>query len=63
MYDFIQQGPIKLIKSDSTDILLQNIIFKINAVHLMFILIKESSKTLKNISFHKNIKRHDCFQH
>ncbi len=57
MYDFIQQGPIKLFKNDSKDIILQYIIFKINAVHLMFILIKESSKT------HKNIKRHDCFQH
>ncbi len=63
MNAFIQQGLIKFIKRDSKDIILQNILFQINAVHLMFILIKESSKTLKNISVYKNMKQHNCFQH
>ncbi len=53
---FIQQGRIKLIKSDSQDIynITKRFLFQINTVLLNFLVICESWK-IKCISFHKNI--------
>ncbi len=53
---FIQNEPIKLIKSVNKDIYNVTQDFHLNAVLLIFLINKRNS-------FHKNIEKNNCFQH